>query len=352
MTKYTFLPYNNIIKVENDYIVCEISFQKIAEVLNEELFNKPLYQIDINEDNINSMIEDYKKNPKFWSCKKNIILSYFKSFDEDESYYIYLMDGQHRLEMAKELYEKYNIDGSFYLYYYFVKNNEEMKELFISINKDSYKNHTFINIPELEKNIYEEYKNYLEKNYKQFFAKKISNKNQLYTISEFVNKIINHNIDIYNLDKINNKYNKVIGYKSLYLQDENKFYKEEKDILMKDIYYTFGFKNNTFIDYIINKNNNINHIKFKKIKDKISQNLRQAVWFKEFSSNTEGLCPIINCTNKIFLNIKNGFHCGHIISESNNGLTNIDNLRPLCYVCNLKMGSKNWNDYKIIELQL
>jgi 5-methylcytosine-specific restriction endonuclease McrA len=42
---------------------------------------------------------------------------------------------------------------------------------------------------------------------------------------------------------------------------------------------------------------------------------------------------------------KNGFHCGHITSEANGGLTILENLRPLCSTCNTKMSSMNWAEY-------
>jgi 5-methylcytosine-specific restriction endonuclease McrA len=39
------------------------------------------------------------------------------------------------------------------------------------------------------------------------------------------------------------------------------------------------------------------------------------------------------------------FSCGHIISENNGGLLNVDNLKPICASCNSSMGTKNMNDY-------
>ena len=40
------------------------------------------------------------------------------------------------------------------------------------------------------------------------------------------------------------------------------------------------------------------------------------------------------------------FQCGHVISVFHGGQTNIDNLRPICGMCNRDMGIRNLDDYK------
>ena len=42
----------------------------------------------------------------------------------------------------------------------------------------------------------------------------------------------------------------------------------------------------------------------------------------------------------------NSFHCGHVVAEVHGGLTEPDNLRPICADCNLSMGRENFNDFK------
>ena len=42
----------------------------------------------------------------------------------------------------------------------------------------------------------------------------------------------------------------------------------------------------------------------------------------------------------------NSFHCGHVVSEADGGLTEPDNLRPICADCNLSMGRENFNVFK------
>ena len=39
------------------------------------------------------------------------------------------------------------------------------------------------------------------------------------------------------------------------------------------------------------------------------------------------------------------FECGHVIAKSKGGDTSIDNLRPVCSLCNKSMGTKNMMVY-------
>ncbi len=43
--------------------------------------------------------------------------------------------------------------------------------------------------------------------------------------------------------------------------------------------------------------------------------------------------------------IQGHFEAGHIISERDGGATNIENLRPICSLCNKSMGSKNMLEF-------
>ena len=39
------------------------------------------------------------------------------------------------------------------------------------------------------------------------------------------------------------------------------------------------------------------------------------------------------------------FHAGHILAEANGGKTTLDNLIPLCALCNTSMGTYNVFDF-------
>ena len=51
------------------------------------------------------------------------------------------------------------------------------------------------------------------------------------------------------------------------------------------------------------------------------------------------------CNNKLDSKQKNGWECGHIISDYNDGKVILSNLRPICAECNRDMGRQNWIDY-------
>lgn len=40
------------------------------------------------------------------------------------------------------------------------------------------------------------------------------------------------------------------------------------------------------------------------------------------------------------------FHCGHIVSVYDGGPTQLDNLKPICSVCNSSMGTQNLEEFK------
>lgn len=99
----------------------------------------------------------------------------------------------------------------------------------------------------------------------------------------------------------------------------------------------------------------------KQKKETIKLNIKQQVWLNNFGNNLYGNC--FYCKNYILIpksvfdklypkqdlnhydqyipkNII-GTHFDHIISEHNLGKTSVDNLQPICSICNLKKGNKN-----------
>lgn len=78
-------------------------------------------------------------------------------------------------------------------------------------------------------------------------------------------------------------------------------------------------------------------------KQNIPAQVKRDVWAKYCGNNcVEHLCFCCEIRTVHILN----FHCGHVISEYNNGTMAIDNLRPVCSGCNLSMGIRNMWEYK------
>ncbi len=68
--------------------------------------------------------------------------------------------------------------------------------------------------------------------------------------------------------------------------------------------------------------------------------LREKIWLKFFNT-IEGECYC--CKTKLTMR---SYHCGHIISEHNGGLSTLENLIPICKSCNSSMGIMNLYEYK------
>jgi len=328
-----------------------VSFKTIVQLLKNNELKKPNFQIDLDEDKINEMIKSYRRHPEFLIFKNKIVIAviitiYNKS---DYHYNMYIVDGQHRIEMAKQLYEEDETNDYLNFCYFDIKIEKDMKKLFNEINKDSLKLKNYISLDDFKQNLYNELKEYfINSNISVYFADKKRNINKRYTISEFLNilsenKFFDKFVKIEDLiNEIENK-NKLfcnkIEYKEYYNDSPCPFYKDEEDSVRNGIIFTL--KNNNFIEYLIDSKTIPDH-HFKIIKKYLSPKLRMCVWYRYFGNSENGICPI--CDKKIKVG-KNGFHCAHIISEANNGETSIDNLRPLCADCNIDMGTLNWDDY-------
>ncbi len=82
--------------------------------------------------------------------------------------------------------------------------------------------------------------------------------------------------------------------------------------------------------------------KIKKVKLKIPKGVRDHVWTTHIGHHmTQHRCI---CCKKTIIEITN-FEVGHVISEHDGGTMEINNLRPICAVCNHSMGTTNMLDY-------
>lgn len=77
-------------------------------------------------------------------------------------------------------------------------------------------------------------------------------------------------------------------------------------------------------------------------KKTIPRTLRNAVWKQAVGDNlNDHLC--ICCQNERINALL--YHCGHIVAESKGGSTTMDNLLPVCSVCNLSMRDMNMHEF-------
>lgn len=322
-----------------------VSFDMIYNNHKIKNIHKPCEQGSLNMDKIQGMINEYNMNPNLLRAKNTIVIG-----DLNETWYI--IDGQHRLEMVKLLYEKNsNIIDELIFCWYRCNTENDMRLLFNSLNHDSTKNKFYIQLNEFEQIKINEFMKKL-KLYHNSFAKSKSKIGNILTIEEVRDKLINCNFfrdnnklnieELYRLlIKYNDNYYEKNNYQSLLTHNKESFYKPEWSHLENK--FIIPLKRNNFFNWINDNSIDTVHI-LKKGKKRISKRLKDQCWIKEFNNTEKAICPIPNCSIEIIKN-SSGWHAGHVISEFNGGVTDISNLRPICEKCNLDMGSMNWNKY-------
>ena len=345
------LPGNEEIKPikKQNCLEKQINFKTLIKLLNSNIFINPPSQTDLDEDRVQEMVNSYLKNPEYLLFKNKITIAVLVNHDNESEFSLYLVDGQHRIAMAKKLYIDHDENDYLTLCYFKTFDIKEIEYLFNECNKDSYKNKIVFDTNIIKKIKYDKLKEQLKKKYSDSFSKTKSTANVKYSISDFLDELdkrdylVLEDIDLLsNIEIKNKKFNKLIDYPGYLEFNSDYFYKEELNCLNNGI--TFCLKNNNFIDYLMDSTIIPNHI-FKNPKNKISPSLRIQVWRSEFNED-EAKCPLYKCTH-VINNEVNGFQCGYIVSKYNNGLTTLDNLIPICTECFNKMGSINLDEFNI-----
>ena len=80
-------------------------------------------------------------------------------------------------------------------------------------------------------------------------------------------------------------------------------------------------------------------------KKKISPEMRFKVWEKYVGNNIRGKCFCCWSADITPFTSYKTFQAGHIKSEYNGGDISIENLLPICKICNVHMNTTNWDDY-------
>lgn len=77
-----------------------------------------------------------------------------------------------------------------------------------------------------------------------------------------------------------------------------------------------------------------------KTRPRIPKTLRALVWDRHVGLDKGSTLCL--CNTKIY---QVNFECGHVIPFSKGGVTTIENLRPICGMCNKSMGNTNYYDF-------
>ena len=342
------------LKVFEDNKVAEVrlSVDKLFRNQRMKELIKPDIQCSLDDDKVEEMRIEYREKPELFRSKNKFIMV-------DLNNRWYLVDGQHRYEMLKREFEanKELKQEVFALWYKFTE-EEDVNELFRSINKDSIKNKNYIDVKNFVMVKINEFLNLLRDYYKESFNKTKSSKSARKTPEELRDDLITHgffeNPELTQLSSIelyeyfmskNEEFFQACNYESMLIYNASNFYEKERAPIQENIVFTT--KNNNFVKWLCQEEGaNLSCIHYyRKDKKKIPAAVRTSVWRTYYGDAETGTCPISYCNKEISRINQPGMHCGHIVSEKNGGATATHNLRPLCSRCNCEMGECNWEDF-------
>ena len=338
------------------------------ELININEIQIPDIQVNLNEDKVIEIMESYTNNPKFFIPKCLFTIAELQTTDITK---YYLVDGQHRFEAITRLMNKDDtINNNILLAIIPTNSIGELLKLFKELNIDSLK---YPKLSNFEWVRFERLKDKLKNKYPEL-PNTIKNKNNTYTIGQFLEILQNKNI-LNVLNKKNNleqnineedydlidndeqyineilkkleKKNKEFFKKANYLEIVNKqnddynFQQIEKDMIVK--HNCMFFKRNNFIDWLIDNTIIPEHDIYDR--KTINTKLKNQIWLEEFEAKNSGNCPIWECKKVLDKSVSNSWQCGHLISVKNGGSNKLENFRPICPACNLQMSDTNWDEY-------
>jgi hypothetical protein len=77
--------------------------------------------------------------------------------------------------------------------------------------------------------------------------------------------------------------------------------------------------------------------------NKIPATVRNSVWINHIG-NDKGTSVCFCCKSQPI--DRGNYECGHVISRHDGGSSTVENLRPICGLCNKSMGTKNMEDFR------
>lgn len=263
----------------------------------------------------------------------------------------YLIDGQHRFESMKHIYNQMGHNMEVVVEYIQVANMNALRDNYKIINQNTI-------LPEfpdhIDKNIPESVATYFRKRYPTMWSKTTNAKrpNISWVYFQEALGVLCDYLKITNADdliEIVNDHNHTLKTWDLfnfpdYLLMENMLKKCDSTG-----FYLGLFKYNSdefryqWVSDIIYAKTGIDYQKQKRVRNskKVPQSVKIDAWSKYVGKFYSAYC--ICCNNN---EIKStNFHAGHMVSYANGGLAIVNNILPICSVCNLSMGARNMDEY-------
>lgn len=284
----------------------------------------PPYQADLNPSKVHEMIESYTKNPEFMRFKNTIVIAVSNKA-------MYLVDGQHRVEMMKRI----PITHTFRVLLYTIQSDDDMRVLFREMNHDSHKNLAYVSLGADAARMVDEVYAYLDR--KPFTKKR--GESLLYTVRGFMDSIADYTRRFASsADLIRDLEEKHAAFKGN--TEFINFYAEERGCVESG--FVMPIKGCNFVNYLLHAAPPVYTGKGTKIYRTLPLTLKKIVWAKHVGMD-KGSTKCFVC--KITDIHQMSFHCGHVIPKSKGGENTPENLRPICQSCNSSMGTIHMDSF-------
>ena len=327
-----------------NYFETKVEFDLICEDPKLTGIELSPSQRAFDSEKVARMVDEYKIHPDYIRFKNRIVVAVLHGK-------WYLVDGQHRVEMAKQLYGDHGVNDHFFFCWHTCRTGEDMRNLFNSLNLDSIGNEYYVSKAHMTQVKIDEFVKILKIRYKHLFAPKASN-NDTHNIADFRDQLIQDQFfdefttgqDALNhLLQKNKEFFEINRYQvGLDNGDISNYYKNDHNKLREK--FIISSKHCNFLKWLHDPLVEEPYHRRKREKRTIVRRQRTQLWVQTYGSNETCKCPITSCKTSMHLGT-NDWHAGHIISERHGGETVLTNLKPICASCNFAMGSKDWMAY-------
>lgn len=283
----------------------------------------------------------------------------FGFYDFDVIYICYLngnfnvINGQHR---SKIIYDLYHNQGKLENTYvqvkcYYVESEKEMERIWTEVNGSKPVN--ILKTVNQTKTI-NNFKKYITNNYSCYIKNTKNphppcmNIDRMMEVLEPHIEELNDNVNlIEEFNELNKFYcsNIKIKYGEWNFFKAPELYCKAQRFQATNPLFVTIYKNFEWIHYMIYKIKtgtsyyNIKHYPYS-YREKIPKRIRERVWEKRNGDTRTGDCVVCSETIRY-----DDFECGHILAAAFGGKINVENLEPICRMCNRDMGTQNLLNY-------
>jgi len=319
----------------DDYKVYDLTVAELLELA--PLLKAPPCQTELCTDRVEAIRDAYARQPRFFEHKSTLVVAAVLAPPE-----LYLMDGQHRLEFLRQGAVLPMTTVRVVLHH--VRSEDEMRDLFLDLNQDSFKNQAYVALGIDAQRRREEVSRLLDAKYGVWFARTKKKAARLRTLAGFVEAFPpaywqgfeSAAAAVAHLEASNHRFIAQLG-------GFGDLYSDEQDPVLKgQLVLPLSYCN--FVEFA-QVADAAPYYEGKQRRKAIPPKTRALVWETEFGAAETGACPICK-TVELSKTAFHGFHCGHIKSHKNGGGEDAANLRPICPTCNERMGIQDWDAYE------